>query len=274
MLNGFRITAAGALAAALVTIVSAQDSPDRVVVPFSDPSRPGTLKVHLLNGSLTVRGGAVTQVTIEGRARGEDTRRSNPPPAGMRRLTQRGGFNVEEEGNTMLIGPGGMNRPMDLEIQVPARTNLNVATVNSGTITIEGVDGDLEVDNVNGPITLTGVAGSVVAHSVNGKVLATMTRVTAEKAMAFTSLNGIVDVTLPQSTKATVKMRSDRGDVYTDFDLQMKTPPAAGAPADKPRSGGPYRIEVDHSIYGTINGGGPEFELRTFNGDVFLRRGK
>jgi DUF4097 and DUF4098 domain-containing protein YvlB len=161
---------------------------------------------------------------------------------------------------------------MDLEIQVPSRTNLNVRTINSGTITIEGVDGDLELDNVNGPITLTGVAGSVVAHSVNGKVLATMTRVTAEKAMAFTSLNGAVDVTLPPSMKATVKMRSDRGDVYTDFDLQLKTPAAAAA-AEKPRTG-PYRIEVDHSIYGTINGGGPSSSFAPSTGDVFLRRGK
>jgi hypothetical protein len=37
---------------------------------------------------------------------------------------------------------------------------------------------------------------------------------------------------------------------------------------------GGIRIDLDSSIYGTINGGGPEFELRTFNGDIYLRRGK
>jgi hypothetical protein len=31
---------------------------------------------------------------------------------------------------------------------------------------------------------------------------------------------------------------------------------------------------VDRSIYGTINGGGPDFELRTFNGDIYLRKAK
>jgi hypothetical protein len=30
---------------------------------------------------------------------------------------------------------------------------------------------------------------------------------------------------------------------------------------------------VNRSIYGTVNGGGPEIELRTFNGSVFLRKG-
>ncbi len=28
------------------------------------------------------------------------------------------------------------------------------------------------------------------------------------------------------------------------------------------------------TIYGTVNGGGPDFELRTFNGNVYLRKGK
>ena len=34
------------------------------------------------------------------------------------------------------------------------------------------------------------------------------------------------------------------------------------------------RIELDSSIYGSVNGGGPEFELRTFNGNIYLRKGK
>ena len=32
------------------------------------------------------------------------------------------------------------------------------------------------------------------------------------------------------------------------------------------------KIEVNQSVYGTINGGGPEFELRTYNGNVYVRR--
>ena len=39
------------------------------------------------------------------------------------------------------------------------------------------------------------------------------------------------------------------------------------------RQNGQYRIEVNKSIAGTLNGGGPEFDLHTFNGDVYLRKG-
>jgi hypothetical protein len=31
---------------------------------------------------------------------------------------------------------------------------------------------------------------------------------------------------------------------------------------------------MDRSIYGTVNGGGADFELRTFNGEIYLRKAK
>jgi hypothetical protein len=44
--------------------------------------------------------------------------------------------------------------------------------------------------------------------------------------------------------------------------------------APQVRSDGRTRIiDANQSVYGAINGGGPEFELRTYNGDIFVRRG-
>jgi hypothetical protein len=33
-------------------------------------------------------------------------------------------------------------------------------------------------------------------------------------------------------------------------------------------------VAIDKAIYGSINGGGPDFEMRTFNGNVYVRKGK
>ncbi|HYE85001.1 MAG TPA: DUF4097 family beta strand repeat-containing protein, partial [Vicinamibacterales bacterium] len=139
-------------------------------------------------------------------------------------------------------------------------------------ILVENIDGEINVRNTNGGITLNGVAGSVIAATTNGNVRATMTRVAAQKEMAFTSLNGTVDVTLPPATKANLRMRSDNGDVYSDFDVQL----AASAPVvqESRGSNGRYRITRNRAIVGAINGGGPEFELRTFNSNVYVRKGR
>ena len=259
------------LAAGVVTTASAQD--DAQVVPFSDPSRMGTVDVHLLSGSITVRGENRRDVAVvvrSGSPGRPQVERAAPP--GMRRLTQTPNFTINEERNEIKIESASMARGEGaVEVRVPLKTNLKLGSVNGGTVTVENVEGDLEIENVNGPVLMTNVAGSVVANSVNGGVTARLTRVTADKAMAFTSFNGKVDVTLPPSLKANLKMRSDQGDVFTDFDVQLRQ---GGEKPNATRTDGRYRVEVNRSIYGSVNGGGPEIELRTFNGSVYLRKGQ
>jgi hypothetical protein len=259
------------LVAGFVTTASAQD--ETQVVPFSDPSRVGKVEAELLSGSITVRGEERRDVAIvirsgaSGRAPAD-----RPAPPGMRRLTQMPGFTISEERNEIKIESSSMrNGAGGLELRVPLRTNLKLGSVNGGTITVENVEGELEIENVNGSVSLTNVAGAVVANSVNGAVTARLTRVTADKAMAFTSFNGKVDVTLPPSIKANLKMRSDQGEIFTDFDIALR--PGGDKPSTT-RTNGRFRLEVNRAIYGSVNGGGPEIELRTFNGSVYLRKGQ
>ena len=256
----------------------------RVSVALSDPSRPGTIQMDIVMGSIMVRGENRRDILIEARAGGGAGSRprrrpsdDDPPPAGLRRLTQNGGFSVEEDRNTVSIDVGPP-RNIDFIIEVPMQTNVDVETV-MGSIVVDGIEGELEIESVNGTVMLTNVGGSVVAHTVNGKLTATITRPAAQKAMAFTSMNGSVDVTLPAAVKANLKLRSDQGDVYTDFDLQLRRGSARPNPNPNPdidvrRNGRTRVIDVDNAIYGSVNGGGPDFEMRTFNGNVYVRKAK
>ena len=244
---------------------------------FSNPATPGTIELHLFSGSVVVKGTNRKDVSIRVTHRGNDSafeRDAPPPPAGMRRLTagRRGSLSVEEDNNRMEVRSRTINSEMDLEIEVPVRTNLELRVVNGGEIAVEGVEGNLEVNNVNGPVRLTGVSGSVVASAVNANVTVRLTRVTDAKAMAFSSLSGTVDVTLPATTKANLKLRSDNGDVFTDFDVQQTDPPARSGWVGPDRGNKRVRFESNSTIYGTINGGGPEIEARSFNGSVFIRK--
>ena len=257
----------------LIAPLAARQQPDRVTVPLSDPSRPALIDVSLVQGSITVRGTNRKDVLViahpgEDRAR----RRVDADASGLRRLPQTAGFRISEEGNRVKVSSDSHNRAISFEIEAPLRTNLKLNAVNGGEIVVENIEGDLDLSNVNGGITMNNVAGSVNAGTTNGPVRATLTRITAERQMAFTSLNGSVDVTLPPTTKANLRMRSDNGDVYSDFDVQL----AASTPVvqESRGSNGRYRINRNRSIVGAINGGGPEFELRTFNSNVYVRKGK
>ena len=254
----------------------AQDTnPDRVTVSWSDPSRPGLLKINLLNGAITVKTHSGPDVIIQ--SKGGTNRRDSAPAesGGLRRIDQNAsGLRVEEQNNVMSIGSSVFNRGANLDIEVPMKTNLNLHTVNGGDINVDGVEGEIEANNTNGSVYLNNVAGSVVAHALNGKLIVSLRQVTANKAMSFTSMNGTVDVTFPANTKSNLKMRTDNGEIYSDFDIQLRPSDTKPTVEDTRRQGGRYRIQIDKSMSGVINGGGPEFDLRSFNGNIYIRKGK
>src|SRR5690606_34786006 len=180
-------------------------------------------RVNIHTGGIVVRGGNRRDIQVI--ARGDDARPPSPPPAGLRRLTQAAGLVIAEENNQVSVSTGGRNRDVDIDMTVPTRVNLNLSTHSDGDIVVENIEGDLEAQNHNGGIRLTNIAGSAVANTHNGDVHVRLTRITAEKAMSFISYNGNVDVTLPATAKANLKLRSDNGEIFTDFDVQMR--PAA-----------------------------------------------
>ena len=183
------------------------------------------------------------------------------------------GLTVEEDGNTVEVSAESWRVATDLRVLVPASTSLAISLVNEGDIEVEGITGDMEFSNVNGSISVAGAAGNVLADTVNGEILVTFARLTGNGAMAFTSLNGDVDVTFPGALAANVQLQTDNGEIYSDFDFT----PDPGAPRvkqEKPHGDKGYRVVVESGVRGSIGGGGREIQMKTFNGDIYLRRAK
>ncbi len=245
----------------------------RVAAKIADPSRPASVSVHILQGNITVQGGNVQEVVVEARLREDrEDRRSDRNAAGMKRIPMTSsGLNVEAENNQVRITTDQTQRTVDLTITVPTRSSLSLKTVNDGNIVVTGVDGELDVNDINGNVTLKNVSGSVVAHALNGNVVVTMNRADA-KPMAFSSLNGNLDVTFPGDLKANVSMRTDNGEVYSDFDVQLDSTAPRQIVEDGRSNGGKYRVRMDKTVRGKIGGGGPEIQFKNFNGNIYIRR--
>ncbi len=248
-------------------------SDNRIAVPLSDPARPANVRAHLLNGSLTVKGADVKEVIVEARSHQEEERRSDGRAQGMKRIPMTStGLNIEAENNQVRISADSTQRTVDLIITVPVHTSLSLHTVNDGNISVNGVDGEFDINNVNGEVDMKNIGGSVVAHALNGHVVVAFNRIDPQKPMAFSSLNGDIDVTFPADLKANVSMRTDNGEVFSDFDVKL----AANAPQqtveDDRGKGGRYRVKVDKSVRGTINGGGQDIQFKNFNGNIYIRK--
>ncbi|RYU79766.1 DUF4097 family beta strand repeat-containing protein [Hymenobacter persicinus] len=255
--------------------LAAQNKDQQLVVALSSPGKPGTLHLKLVGGSIRVEGYGGKEVVIDvnghaGRDRGGD---SNETSNGMRRISKVNGLDVtaQEKANHVYVRSQPGPQPVDFTIKVPRQFSLQIGTVNDGNITVDNVSGELEVSNVNGSIQLTDVAGSAVLNTVNGSVVARFTDVTPNAPMAFSSVNGKIDVTFPAKAKTAVKLKSEHGDIYSDFDLTVD----GGAPkVTRTAKDGTYRVNVDNWTYGKINGGGAEVMMKTLNGNIYIRKAK
>jgi hypothetical protein len=152
--------------AALCTIavgVHSQQPANQVTVPLSDPARSATLNVQALAGGITVRGSNRRDVLVTaadrgqlprnyGRGRNQRNRRNESGAgSGLRQLAQLPAFTIEEARNSISVLTQDTNRIVDYEIQVPSRTNLKLANANNGEIVVEGVEGEIEINNPTGP---------------------------------------------------------------------------------------------------------------------------
>jgi hypothetical protein len=246
-------------------------STEQLTVPLSSPGKPYTLKVHLVTGSIKVVSYDGKDILINVTPRSNNEKEWKSAENGMKRISSSGGYEVtaKEADNTVTIGTGYPNKAVDLDLKIPQDVKLKIGTVNDGEINVENVRGELEVSNVNDRITLTNISGSVVANTVNGDVTVTFNTVNPHAPMAFSTLNGDVKVTLPADTKANLKLKSDNGDIFSDFDIDIDKMPSKTEKINEP---GMYKIKKDDWVYGKINGGGPEIMMYNMQGDIYVKK--
>jgi DUF4097 and DUF4098 domain-containing protein YvlB len=250
--------------------------PDRVTVPFSDPARPKSLHASLINGSITVKGYDGKDAIVEARPDGgRQPRPERERSDGLHRVDMGAtGLTVEESDNVITVGSRIVTQNTNLVIQVPTDTSLKLHSVNGGNIIVDNIAGDVEIDDTNGNATATHISGAAVVHALNGKVHVSLDKVTPNKPMAFSSLNGDIDVTLPADTKARLKLKTDNGKIYSDLDIASDPTSRKPVVEDSNSGKGKYRVKFDTTMYGLLNGGGPEIQLTTFNGNIYIRKPK
>src|SRR5271157_4185473 len=235
----------------------------RVVVPARNTSHPRVVNATVHEGSVTVKTYSGNEVIVE-----TGRERAATAPAGMKRIDVPRGLDVEEEDNVITVRthPSGTAH---LVITVPTDTSLNLKSHN-GSIAVDGVHGEIDASSHNGQITLTNVSGTVVANAFNGALKVAMDRFDPARPMSFSTFNGPIDVTFPADLKANVKLKTNHGDISSDFDIKLTGSRPITEKNNTPD--GKFRLRTDGTIYGAINGGGPEVSFQTFNGRITIRK--
>jgi len=265
-----------------LTAIIAQDKVlETYNIPLSNPNQSGKLFVDLHNGSIQVEGYNGQEVEVQFLEKGQEKRKNNDwnwdwgnhdndhksSKKGLKKISNNYiDLEISEEDNQVLV-KGSHNRRSDLLIKVPQKFALKLKAHHNGDVYVKNVIGELEITTHHGEIGLEKIGGSVIADTHHGEIRASFVSILPDVPMAFSTYHGDVDITLPASVKCNTKIKTAKGDIYTDFDLDLKT-----VTENKTTANGRRQIKIGGWMYGKIGAGGEEFLFNTHHGDVVIRK--
>jgi len=250
-------------------ISSAQDnSLQTFTLPLSDPGSPASIRIDLHSGAIEIEAASVEELEIEMISYETEDDEDRPERIeGLKRIpnTSRN-FELKERNNEVYISADRQRR-MDFKLRIPQNATLHLDTHHNGDVKVTGISGEIEVDTHHGSIELVDISGAVVADTHHGEIKVTFNAVDANKPMAFSTYHGDVDITFPTGLNASTKIKSERGEIYTDFDMNtsVKKPTSSSDEKGTQIIGGGW-------LYADIGGGGAEFMFNTHHGDVIIRK--
>jgi DUF4097 and DUF4098 domain-containing protein YvlB len=192
-------------------------------------------------------GGTVRLKTFSGRVRITGTSGNDVVVHAVRRATRdrlndikleitQSGSTVEIDANHRLVERRNDNVvETDFEIQVPSRARLDVKTFSAG-VTVTGVNGSQHIDGFSSNVT---IESTDFADGTN---------------VDINTFSGNVRLRLPSSAKGNIDFNTFSGRFESDLPVTLNT-------------------SSRRNFRGALNGGGSgDFRLKTFSGDVTIRR--
>ncbi len=210
---------------------------------------------------LKIIGGSGNEVTIEASGDFELPERAKGLKPLYRNASDNTGIGLEvsETGGVITIRKA-TSKDAEYTIRIPADAALKIEEKSweGSTFEISDLKGEIEVKSLGSDISIKNVTGPVTANTTSGDITVVFSSVSQNGPTTISNISGFIDVTMPASTKANLRLESISGDIYTDMDLTTKE-------GNMSQIGG-------RKIVRTINGGGVEVTLKAISDDVYLRK--
>jgi len=207
---------AAGLALLLLTAARAEDVSS--TFKFTDPAKPGTLKIHVGHGDVRVSGGDAAEITVVSNS-GPPERESRKD--GLRVLATSSSYSFSEKDNVATLEYGTNGRGSGratFKITVPRTTAVIISNAWGGDVACSDLTGDVEVKSLNGEVRLDNIAAGAAVETMNGAIHASISKLHEGRSICCTSMNGAITIRVPADSKANVRLRTQNGAILTDFD--------------------------------------------------------
>ena len=141
-------------------------------------------------------------------------------------------------------------------LHVPQNARLERIDLVNGSLNVQKISGEIDANLVNGKLRASDLTGEADLATVNGTIDADYTSLNNVRGIKLKSVNGTIDLTLPQSPNAEISASVINGSITTDFPLTVKG------------------HLIGKSLNGTLGSGGLQIELSNVNGGIHIGPGR
>jgi hypothetical protein len=247
-----------------------QGSDDEISSKVKIPVNAAQVKkimVKDLLGGIVVKGVQGNEISIEVQGYSKPPKRADglKPVYGTACVDNTGiGIAANESAGILtLCGASRGSRDAKYTMYIPRSIAVSIeyqSPFANDDIEISDMEGEIEVATLTANIKCHNVTGPLVLSSTSGDAEVTVSKLNQSSPTSIMLTSGDLDLTLPASTPANLYMNSISGEIYTDFELSMKSK------KDKlQRIGG-------GDIVCTLNNWGVKVKLNCISGNIYLRK--
>ncbi len=215
-------------------------------------SSNGQVSLENINGDVEITGWNRNEVQIDAVKTARDQQRLDEAKIEVNSTSNSVEIKTEyPEGRTN-------NNPASVRytLHVPQGARIDKIKLVNGSLTVQKTTGEVRANLVNGKVYASELSGEADLATVNGSIAANYNSLANVREIKLKSVNGKVDLLLPQSPNADVTASVTNGSIQTDFPLTVQ---------------GRF---MSKSMSGTLGSGGTHIELSNVNGSIHVGPGR
>ena len=216
-------------------------------------SANGRVSLDNINGNLEITGWDRNEVQIDAVKTARDQKRLDEARIEVNAASD--SVEIKTRYPEGLLSANNNPASVQYQLHVPQNARLDHINLVNGSLTVQKVGGEVNANLVNGKLRIDDLAGRADLSTVNGAIEANYASLNNVREIKLKSVNGAIELGLPDAPNAEVKASTMSGGIRTDFPLEVL---------------GGY---VGKNLTGTLGSGGTSIALSNVNGSIHIGPG-